>query len=32
MPALKNHKIVLASRPVGEPISDDFRFVEESIA
>ena len=32
MPALKNHKIVLASRPVGEPKPEDFRFVDEGIA
>ena len=32
MPALKNHKIVLASRPVGEPKPEDLRFVEEGIA
>ncbi len=31
MPALKNHKIVLASRPVGEPKPSDFRTVEEPV-
>ncbi len=31
MPALKNHKIVLASRPVGEPKPTDFRLVEEPL-
>ena len=31
MPALKNHKIVLASRPVGEPKPTDFRLVEEPV-
>jgi NADPH-dependent curcumin reductase CurA len=29
MPVLKNHKIVLASRPVGEPKPGDFRLIEE---
>ena len=28
MPKLKNRKIVLASRPVGEPTEDNFRVVE----
>ena len=31
MPVLKNHKIVLAARPVGEPKPDDFRLVEEPV-
>ena len=32
MPAAKNHKVVLASRPVGEPKPTDFRMVEEAVA
>jgi NADPH-dependent curcumin reductase len=32
MPAVKNHKFVLASRPVGEPKPADFRLVEETIS
>jgi len=32
MPVFKNHKVVLASRPVGEPKPENFRFVEEVIA
>ncbi|HEV8388600.1 MAG TPA: NADP-dependent oxidoreductase [Dongiaceae bacterium] len=31
MSALKNHMIVLASRPVGEPKPDNFRLVERDI-
>jgi NADPH-dependent curcumin reductase CurA len=31
MPASKNHIIVLASRPVGEPKPDNFRLVERDI-
>ena len=31
MSASKNHKIVLASRPVGEPKLSDFRTVEEPV-
>jgi NADPH-dependent curcumin reductase CurA len=31
MPALNNRKIVLASRPVGEPKTTDFRLVEETV-
>jgi len=31
MPASKNHVIVLASRPVGEPKPDNFRLVERDI-
>lgn len=27
----KNHKIVMASRPVGEPTADNFRFIEGEI-
>jgi NADPH-dependent curcumin reductase len=32
MPVPKNHKVVLASRPVGEPKPEDFRMIEEVIA
>ena len=32
MPMLKTRKIVLASRPVGEPTDDNFRLIEEGIA
>lgn len=32
MPAARNHKVVLASRPVGEPKPTDFRMVEEAVA
>ena len=28
MPKLKNHKIVLASRPLGKPTEDNFRLIE----
>lgn len=28
MPKLKNRKIVLASRPFGEPTEDNFRLIE----
>jgi NADPH-dependent curcumin reductase len=31
MSALKNRRIVLASRPVGEPKPDNFRLIEEEI-
>ena len=31
MPVLKNHKLVLAARPVGEPKPTDFRLVEEPL-
>ena len=31
MPASKNRRIVLASRPVGEPKPDNFRIIEEDI-
>ena len=32
MPKLKTRKIVLASRPIGEPTEDNFRLIEEGIA